>query len=148
MLPVPHKAQQNESSCLPGCAQMVLSYLGKLITQDQLIRLLGTSYAGTPFSRLRLLTRYGVSVKISTNGTFSELRASIDNRVPVIVAVHAAWLSETPVETQHALVVIGLDDHMIQALDPAIDAMPLRLTEVSFLSAWTEMDCLFAIIAD
>ena len=76
MLPVPYAAQINDSACLPACAQMVLAYYGRKVSQPQLIRLLGTTDAGTPFSRLPLLSQLGATVDLGTNGTLAELQAT------------------------------------------------------------------------
>jgi ABC-type bacteriocin/lantibiotic exporter with double-glycine peptidase domain len=62
MLPVPFAAQISESACLPACAQMVLNYLGRGIDQAVLTQFLGTTDAGTPFSRLHLLEQLGLAV--------------------------------------------------------------------------------------
>jgi ABC-type bacteriocin/lantibiotic exporter with double-glycine peptidase domain len=178
MLPVPYAAQINDSACLPACAQMVLAYYGRKVSQTQLIRLLGTTDAGTPFSRLPLLsqlvqnqatfsvastsrgpprspghfslipirlsaTALGAAVDLGTNGTLAELQATL----PVIVALHAGWLPGHIVESQHAVVVIGIDPEGILILDPAQGADPILLSENEFLTAWIEMDCVFGVVS-
>jgi hypothetical protein len=62
---------------------MVLTYYGRKFSQTQLIRLLGTTDAGTPFSCLRLLSQLGAAVDSRTNGTLAELQATL----PVIVGL-------------------------------------------------------------
>ena len=73
MLLVPYAAQISDSACLPACAQMLLAYYGRQVSQAQLIRLLGTTDAGTPFSRLRLLADLGVTVNIRADGTLADM---------------------------------------------------------------------------
>jgi ABC-type bacteriocin/lantibiotic exporter with double-glycine peptidase domain len=122
---------------------MVLAYYGRKVSQTQLIRLLGTTDAGTPFSRLPLLSQLGAAVDLGTNGTLAELQATL----PVIVALHAGWLPGHIVESQHAVVVIGIDPEGILILDPAQGADPILLSENEFLTAWIEMDCVFGVVS-
>ena len=140
MLPVPYAAQISDGACLPACAQMVLAYYGRRVNQTQIIRLLGTTDAGTPFSRLRLLSQLGVTMNVSADGTLAELEA----RLPAIVGLHAGWLSGHSVESQHAVVVTSVDPKGIMILDPAQGADPISLSENEFFAAWIEMDCIFA----
>jgi ABC-type bacteriocin/lantibiotic exporter with double-glycine peptidase domain len=142
MPPVPYAAQISDGACLPACVQMVLAYYGRKVSQTQLIRLLGTTDAGTPFSRLRLLSQLGAAVDIRTNGTLVELQATL----PVIVGLHTGWLPGYIVESQHAVVVMDIDAEGIRILDPAQGAGPILLSENEFLAAWIEMDCIFAVV--
>jgi ABC-type bacteriocin/lantibiotic exporter with double-glycine peptidase domain len=142
MPPVPYAAQISDGACLPACVQMVLAYYGRKVSQTQLIRLLGTTDAGTPFSRLRLLSQLGAAVDMRTNGTLAELQATL----PVIVGLHTGWLPGYIVESQHAVVVIDIDTEGIRILDPAQGADPILLSENEFLAAWIEMDCIFAVV--
>jgi ABC-type bacteriocin/lantibiotic exporter with double-glycine peptidase domain len=144
MLPVPDAAQISDGACLPACAQMVLAYYGRQVSQTQLIRLLGTTDAGTPFSRLRLLSQLGVTVDIHADGTLAELQV----RLPAIVGLHAGRLSGHSVESQHAVVVIDIEAQGIRVLDPAQGADPILLSENEFLAAWIEMDCIFAVVGN
>lgn len=141
MLSVPYAAQIDDGACLPACAQMVLAYLGRSVKQAQLIRLLGTTDAGTPFSRLRLLSQFGIEVDLHTDGTLAELRG----RLPAIVALHSDWLSDQQVTGQHAVVIVAMDDSNVTVLDPAKDKNPVQLSNDEFLAAWIEMDSVFAV---
>jgi ABC-type bacteriocin/lantibiotic exporter with double-glycine peptidase domain len=122
---------------------MVLAYLGHKITQAKLMSLLGTTDAGTPFSRLRLLSQLGAIVGVQTNGTLSDLQVSL----PAIVGLQTGWLHGAVDDSQHAVVVIAIEAHTVWILDPAQDANPSSLTEDEFLAAWTEMDCIFATVS-
>jgi ABC-type bacteriocin/lantibiotic exporter with double-glycine peptidase domain len=123
---------------------MVLAYYGRKVSQTQLIRLLGTTDAGTPFSRLRLLSQLGAAVDIRTDGTLAELHATL----PVIVGLHTGWLPDHIVESQHAVVVTNIDAEGIWVLDPAQGADPILLSENEFLAAWIELDCIFAVVGN
>ena len=99
--------------------------------------------AGTPFSRLRLLSQLGMTIDIRADGTLADLRA----KLPAIVGLHAGWLSGHIVESQHAVVVIDIEAEGIRVLDPAQSADSILLSENEFLAAWIEMDCVFATVA-
>lgn len=146
MLPVPFAAQISESACLPACAQMVLNYLGRGIDQASLMQILGTTDVGTPFSRLHLLEQRGLRVNVRRNGEFSEVHTALNAGAPVIVALHAGWIPETSVLSQHAVVLIGTRGDEVYVLDPAGSPDPLCLSENVFMTAWIEMDCIYATI--
>ncbi len=140
MLLVPYAAQINDGACLPACAQMVLAYYGRKVSQTQLMRLLGTTDAGMPFTRLHLLSQFGVTVTIRADGTLADLQAGL----PAIVGLHSGWLSGHSFDSQHAVVVTGVDPKGIMILDPAQGSDAIYLSENEFLTAWIEMDCIFA----
>jgi ABC-type bacteriocin/lantibiotic exporter with double-glycine peptidase domain len=146
MLLIPYAAQTDDGACLPACAQMVLGYLGQPVSQARLVRLFGTNEVGTPFSRLRLLAQLKMKVEVRTDGILTDLRTALHEELPVIVAIHAGWLPDTPVTSQHAVVVIGIADDGVYVLDPARDDHPILLSEHAFLAAWIEMDCVFAVL--
>lgn len=143
MLLVPYFPQNRDGACLPACAQMLLAYAGREVSQIQLMRLLGTTEAGTPFSRLHLLSQLGVQVNLQTNGTLAQLC----EHLPVIAALHSAWLSGQPAVGQHAVIVVAVDDRGVTVLDPAQNENLVLLTENEFLAAWIEMDCIFAYLS-
>lgn len=142
MLPVPYIPQSRDGACLPACAQMVLAYYGRQVSQSELMRLFGATEAGTPFSRLRLLSRFGMQVNVQTNGALLQLR----EHLPAIVALHSAWLPGQPAAGQHAVVVVAVETQNVTILDPAQIERPVVLTENEFLAAWIEMDCTFAYL--
>lgn len=122
---------------------MVLAHYGRQVSQTELMRLLGTTDAGTPFSRLRLLSQFGVQVIVQTNGALVQL----SEHMPAIVALHSAWLSSQVAVGRHAVVVVAVEDQGVTVLDPAQGEKPLLLTENEFLAAWIEMDCVFAYLS-
>lgn len=122
---------------------MVLAYYGRQVSQAELVRLLGTTEAGTPFSRLRPLSQFSVQVSVRTNGTLVQL----GTHLPAIVALHSAWLPSYLTVGQHAVVVVAVEDQGVTILDPARNEKPLLLTENEFLAAWIEMDCIFAYLS-
>lgn len=145
-LPVPYTPQLHDGYCLPACAAMVLGYYRVQATQADLARLMATGAAGTPFSRLQRLQRYGLHVEVATQGTVELLHASLAGGSPVIVAVHGAWLPDVAVDSPHAVVVVGLSEVEVAALDPALTAAAQILNLDGFLTAWIEMDLAYAVI--
>lgn len=106
------------------------------------MHLLGTTEAGTPFSRLRLLSQLGAVVDVWIDGTLADLQAAL----PVIVGLHAGWLHGYSGGSQHAVVITGIKAETLWILDPAQGAEPIPLAENEFLAAWIEMDCIFAVV--
>lgn len=145
-LPVRFTPQLRDGYCLPACAQMVLAALGIQTTQQRLARLLATSEAGTPFSRLQRLVSLGVQVDFGTNGTPALLSTSLVANIPVIAAVHAGWLPYARIESPHAVVVVGMTPAAVTVLDPAAVDAPLEVPIDAWLAAWVEMDCAYAVI--
>ena len=48
--------------------------------------------------------------------------------------------------TARTVVVTGIDSEGVVILDPAQGADPIQLSENEFLTAWLEMDCIFAFV--
>jgi len=125
---------------------MVLGYYRVQATQADLARLMATSAAGTPFSRLQRLQRYGLHVEVATHGTVESLHAALAGGPPVIVAVHGAWLPDAAVDSPHAVVVVAISEAAVAALDPASTAAARIFSLDGFLMAWFEMDLAYAVI--
>ena len=86
-LPVPHLRQEQDGDCLPVCAYTVLAYLGKRMLLWRLRRILKTNSMGTPFSNIRNLARFGITVKTDTRGNFATLYNALAANRPCIVSV-------------------------------------------------------------
>jgi len=148
VLNVSHFQQEAKAGCLPACVQMVLAYLGVSRSQDDLARSLDTRpYIGTIHSRITRLRSADLDVIYSANGTLDDLAAWLSRRVPVLAFVqmrelpywHGRW-------SQHAIVVIGLNDITVHLLDPAAQAAVISVPVGHFLLAWGEMDYTYAVI--
>lgn len=146
-LPVPHRKQtEGAADCLAACAAMVLDFLGVSIPYTRLLSLLQVQEFGAPAGNLRNLTTLGLQV---TYGPFSfnELARSIENGQPCIVAVYTAELSYWSQATDHAVVVVGLDEQTVYVNDPHFEQAPQSIPRDEFALAWLEKDYRCAVIS-
>ena len=144
-LPVPHRRQTQEADCLTACVAMVLDFLGKPLTYDDLLRLLGTTPYGTVTRNVLRLTRLDLSITYR-EGTLAELIDLLDHRQPVIVLVKTGELPYWSYSTLHSIVLIGYDETRVYANDPnfqSLQAIPIG----DFELAWMEMGNRYIAIA-
>ena len=147
LLNVPHHPQESDGYCLPACVQMVLDYLGIPYAQEQLARELSVRPPlGAPASNV-LRLRSDVLDVTFTSGNLSDLRTQLAQGSPPIVFVQAGelphWQSHI---SQHAVVVVGLDEQTVQILDPAANSSPIPVPIGDFLLAWSELDYIYAVL--
>jgi ABC-type bacteriocin/lantibiotic exporter with double-glycine peptidase domain len=149
-LNVPHVQQSAPGLCLPACAQMALSYLGVVISLDELTKRLGAqAHIGTPYSRVtRLAEGLGVDVTFATGGVLADLRGALERSLPAIVFVQAGELPHwSGIVSPHAIVIAGMDDQAAQALDPALSSPnPISVPLGDLLLAWDEMGNAYAVL--
>jgi len=144
-LPVPHYKQSADGQCLPACVRMVLAYLGRDLTESQVAKVLRSHTFGTPAPNIRHLESLGLSVMFGQM-SLSRLRAYLQQGAPCIVFVQAADLPYSGVEGYHAVVVIGLGEHVVYINDPAFDTGPQSVPLDHFMLAWSEFEYECAII--
>lgn len=146
-LPVPFHKQEDDVYCLPACVQMVLSYWRKAPSQQKLARQLKVrSGLGAPARNILRLSQRKHTI-IHTTGTLTDIENWLNQRIPVIIFLQAGELPHWPNSwSQHAIVVIGMDESHIIALDPAHDEHPITIPTGDFMLAWLEMDYLYAVI--
>jgi ABC-type bacteriocin/lantibiotic exporter with double-glycine peptidase domain len=119
---------------------MVLEYLGVSYEYNRLTRLLGTAEVGTPFTNLeRLAPALGLAVTYGKDHEeLSIFERNISIGLPVIVAVQTWPLPYwQQIRTDHAVVVVGLDDEDVFLYDPYFAAAPQIVDLDSFLTAWS-----------
>ena len=148
LLGIKHR-RQSQADCLAVCASMVLEYLGISYDYNRLIRLLGTAEDGTPFTNLeRLAATLGLSVTCAKNREeLSIFEHNISIGLPVIVAVQTWPLPYwQQIHTDHAVVVVGLDDEAVFLYDPYFATAPQIVELDNFLTAWSERDFEYAVI--
>jgi ABC-type bacteriocin/lantibiotic exporter with double-glycine peptidase domain len=87
LLPVPHLQQLADGDCLPACAFMVLTYMGKKTRFWRLRWLLGTKSFGTPFLHIRHLQQLGITVEVQARGTLSMIQNFQTHRLPLRVMI-------------------------------------------------------------
>lgn len=113
MIPI-KPIRQKPSHCGPACLEMVLSYYGKKITQQQIAKHAGTTHAqGTPpHSLVKEAQRHGCIANYIQEGTHAQLhRWVMRERIPVIVD----WFS---VDDGHYSVCVHLTKKNIWLADP------------------------------
>jgi ABC-type bacteriocin/lantibiotic exporter with double-glycine peptidase domain len=138
--------QRQQADCLVACAAMVLQYLYIPFTYDRLLNKLGTADAGTPFSRLELLKDWRLTV-MRGEGNLETLQMYLDVGLPIIVAIRTwAFPHWRGRDTEHAVVVVGIDQNNFYLNDPAIDEAPQTVTYRAFLAAWGDRDYEYAVI--
>jgi len=138
-LRVPHIVQQESTDCLVACVSMCLAYQQRSFSRRRLIRTLRTQEEGTYFPNLDNLKRLGIRVYRHTDGSFDQLYKGLENDRPCIVAVQAAEFSHWDAHPcDHAVVVVGIDDHYVRINDPAFPIPALRIPINEFDLAWFE----------
>jgi ABC-type bacteriocin/lantibiotic exporter with double-glycine peptidase domain len=148
LLNVPYSHQKIYGYCLPACVQMALAYLGIERSQDELARILGMFVDfGVPASHLLRLRSRHIQIKYEREGNLSELRHWMNQQISVIACVHTGLLSYWQNQiTQHAVLVVGIDEQKIYLLDPAKTEKVIAVLIDEFLLAWDEMEFAFAVI--
>lgn len=147
MLSVSHRQQHTQSDCLPICAQMVLAYLGLMPTYKTLTSLLDTRSFGTPFRNLKRLEKLGISVNFDHCG-IDEIAYYTQNNSPVIVALHTADLKYwSGIETDHVVVVTGIDALSVHVHDPSLDHGPHTVPHHEFELAQLKFDNICALFS-
>lgn len=146
LLSVSHQQQRQQSDCLAACASMVLEYLHIRADYTRLLRLLRIGPIGTAFGNLAELRKLGVVVLID-NGTSADIKRFLVSGLPVIVFLDTVELAYWKYEhTDHAVVVIGVDEQNVRLNDPEFREAPQVCSIGEFELAWLEKDNLFAVI--
>ena len=148
-LAVLHRRQETSAGCLPACAQMILNYLGIERSQTELARLMGTHpQAGTPYSYITRLRSSEINVAYQKASGPDDLSLWLNRQLPAIAFVQMRELPHWQGHwSQHAVVVVGLDQIAVHILDPAASGLVIAVPVNDFMLAWEEMDLAYAVIA-
>jgi ABC-type bacteriocin/lantibiotic exporter with double-glycine peptidase domain len=144
-LPVPHLKQTQQADCLAACAAMVLAYLNQPTDYRRLLTLLGIGVHGAPRRNIVRLSRWGLDV-VYREGNFSLLVAALHQGDPVIAFVDTGELSYWTAETNHAVVVVGIEGDFVLVNDPAIDEPAKAVPSDEFELAWLNIDYACAVV--
>ena len=144
LLALPDVRQHTVYACGAGALQAVLAYYGIDARQDTLMAALGTDEEiGTRWWEIvRVAGTYGVEAAPRWNMRLDQLEASLDEGVPVLLALQA-WAREPPADPAgwrertregHYVIAIGYDAERIYFEDPAVfgvgwigkDELPFR----------------------
>jgi ABC-type bacteriocin/lantibiotic exporter with double-glycine peptidase domain len=146
LLSVPHLQQSRDGDCLPACAYMILSYIGKRIRYWRLRWLLGTQSFGTPFFHIRRIERLGITVEVKSRGTLALLHQHLLQNHPCLVSVQTENLPYWAHNTLHAVVVVGMDDKTVYLNDPEFPEAPIAVSLGDFDLAWLAEDERYAVL--
>lgn len=145
LLTVSHRQQTQQADCLAACAAMVLDYLHIPISYDKLTQLLKIDAIGTPFRNLDNLQSLGLSILIE-EGNMQLLKEYLETGLPSIVAVDTNQLPYWDEATDHAVIVVGMDNENVYLNDPDLSTAPQAVSIAEFELAWLEKDYLVAVI--
>jgi ABC-type bacteriocin/lantibiotic exporter with double-glycine peptidase domain len=146
ILPVKNWPQPRIGECLPACAAMVLDHIGIVAPYHRLLRILETiPDLGTPSFRVVNLERLGVKVSYQ-QGTLDALFQHLLAGRPCIVFVRTGQLPYRTDNTDHAVVLVGMDEQSVYINDPETTVSPLRVSLGDFDLAWLERDEMYAVI--
>ncbi len=123
---------------------MLLDYLGQSASYERLLILLRIGPYGTPRTNILRLESLGVHV-IYHEATLDILANYLLAGQPVIAFVDTAHLPYWSESTNHAVLVVGLEEDSVLLHDPAFDnpqTVPIR----DFELAWMECDGMCAVI--
>ena len=144
-LPVPHHKQSSDGQCLPACVRMVLAYLGHELEEARIAEVLRAHSFGTPAPNVRYLESLGLSVTFGQM-SLSRLRGYLRDGKPCIVFVQAGELPYSESEGSHAVVVVGLSEHVAYINDPAVNGGPQSVPLDHLMLAWSEFEYVCAVI--
>jgi uncharacterized protein YvpB len=110
---------------------MTLAYLGRTDTAEQLTRLLETRSFGTPLENILRLDQIGLQVTLKES-SLEEISRYLQNNRPVIAFVNTLDLPYWQNDTDHAVVIVGMDDEFVYVNDPYIAEAPQRIPRLLF----------------
>lgn len=145
LLSVSHLQQRTEADCLPVCVEMVLAHLGRPVPYARLVELLDTRWFGTPAGNIERLEPLGIAVKV-TDLFLSDIQHYLDEGLPVIAFVSTSDLPYWSEDTDHAVVVVGLDDETVYVNDPYFPQSPQRVPRPAFELAQLRFDHRCAVL--
>lgn len=146
ILPVRHLHQPEPGECLAACTAMVLTHLGVSVHYQRLFKVLHIQKGlGTPFPNIRELARIGINVTYRS-GALVDLYTFLHNGSPIIVPVKTLELPHWEIDTDHAVVVVGMDQQWVYINDPAFARAPIPISHGDFDLAWLERDEYYAVL--
>ena len=146
LLAVFHLRQPAESGCVPTSVQMVLDYLGRKESYQRLAEVLGARSFGTPAENVLFLNQIDVHV-IFAELSLPEIESHLQQDHPVIAFVSTADLPYWQIDTDHAVVVVGMDEHSAYLNDPYFDDAPKQVPRSAFELSMIRFDYRCAVLS-
>ncbi len=139
-IPVPHRQQELDYSCVPACVRMLLAFYGQEHSERELRILFKTRPGGTSAANVMIrLPELGFGAVVFT-ATYYELERAIRSGTPGIVQLWTEYISYWDEAWMHDVVVVGLDEENVLVNDPAFSEAPKKIRHAEFLAAWTAAD--------
>lgn len=88
----------------------------------------------------------GLRVTYKEAVSFEEVTSPVNEGYPVICAIDTTDLPYVGESVPHVVVIIAIDSDEVIFNDPLQEAGPQRLSIDSFMIAWVEIYCQYAII--
>lgn len=126
---------------------MALDQLDIAVTQDEVGQVLETQAGyGTPFSRIKRLSRWPINVEVTEWGGLQAVIEALTNDRAVIVALltNAALPGWSDLQTQHTVLIVSITPDQVSYHDPALAEGPVSASRDEFSLAWSDMDELTA----
>lgn len=144
MLEFPEDRQTYSYDCGAKVTQAVLAYYGIDVREDKIMKLVGTTRAGTAIKGIvKTFHKFGLKCKVSKLN-INHIKKSIDKKIPVILVLQA-WTEKKKVNWEkdwidgHYVVAIGYDDKKIYFEDPS-SVLRTYLTYEELKKRWHERD--------
>jgi len=118
---------------------MLLDYCGVPVPYDRLLKLLNIGPHGTPGRYLLELRSLGVNVDYGP-ASLAELEEYLEHGQPCLVLLRTSELPYWSFATDHAVVVVGLDEEHVFVNDPYFEQAPQQVPIGDFVLAWLEFD--------
>jgi ABC-type bacteriocin/lantibiotic exporter with double-glycine peptidase domain len=123
-------------TCLPACLCMVLEYLGRKHSEEELARICGTRRIGTrPTDAVEGLENLGYDCALARGIGLDELSSYLLDDRPVIAFLRLEDYSAN-VAGAHAVVVTGVSDEEVVFVDPLSGGEHVLLVR-EFLAIWS-----------
>ncbi|MDO8469991.1 MAG: cysteine peptidase family C39 domain-containing protein [bacterium] len=141
LLPVkPFQETLHQNMCGPASLKMVFHYYGIEKSEQEIAEMCNVDEdLGTNDTTIqRVAEELGFKVKIKNNSTFEDIRAWLDEKVPVIVNWFTRGRSDyddSEVADGHYSVVVGLDEEFIYLQDPEIGKLR-KIEKEDFMKVW------------
>lgn len=148
MIDLPYFQQEQETSCVPACARMVLVGLGIDVPEMDLRTLLQQFEQGTGIWDLDKLPQQWQALETSfAEGLgLAELEQRIATGAPAVVLLDTARLSYWHKPAFHAVVVVGMDATSVYVHDPMYPPAARPIPREELTHAWQPFRGLAAFI--